>query len=120
MEVGADATPRELKLEMELFRHEEGREDPEVIEVEATATVRELLVANDDDRGIWIEEIEEEVDIDLTLEAAGFHHRHHFHRGRCRHVKVVIRYNGTEMERTFHPERHDQEGLQVGLRSGRV
>lgn len=97
------ATPRELTSEMELFRHEEGSEDPEVIEVEATATVRELLAASDADGRIWIEEVEQEVELDVTLEAAGFRHRHHFHRGRCRHVKAVIRYNGVAMERSFTP-----------------
>ena len=54
--------------------------------------------------GIWIEETDEEVDLDITLEVAGIHHRHHVHRGRCRQVEVIVRFNG-DHERSFGPSR---------------
>lgn len=87
---------------MELFTHTPGNEHPEIIEIEATALVRELLAEETADGHIWIEEIDEEIDLDITLEAAGIRHHHHVHRGRCRQVEVVVRFNG-DHERTYRP-----------------
>jgi hypothetical protein len=87
---------------MELFAHAPGNEHPEIIEIEATALVRELLVEEAADGRIWIEEADEEVDLDVTLEAAGIRHHHHVHRGRCRRVEVVVRFNG-DHEHTYGP-----------------
>jgi hypothetical protein len=87
---------------MELFTHTLGNEHPEIIEVEATALVRTLLVEGDLDAHIWIEEVDEEVDLDITLEAAGIRHHHHVHRGHCHRVEVVVRFNGN-FEHTYGP-----------------
>ena len=86
---------------MEVYRHSEGKRRPELIEIEATALVRELLIVKDGDDQIWIEEQEEAVDLDITLEAAGIHHRHHVHHGRCRTVDVQVRFNGERRARDF-------------------
>jgi hypothetical protein len=87
---------------MEVYRHSQGNEDPELVDIEATALVRELLIIEDGDGGdqIWIEEQDEAVELDITLESAGIHHRHHVHHGRCRTVDVQIRFNG-ERTRNF-------------------
>lgn len=85
---------------MEIYRHTEGHEDPELIEIEASALVRELLVAESDDGDqIWIEERDEPVVLDITIEEAGIRHRHHVHHGRCREVDVQIRFNGERISR---------------------
>ncbi len=78
---------------MELYVHSEGQEDPELV---VTATVAALVVVRegDDVEMIWIEDAEEPLELDITLEAAGVGHRHHVHRGRCRRVDVRVRYNG--------------------------
>lgn len=89
---------------MELFLHTIDAEHPEIIEVEDTELVRSLLVENDHDAGIWIEEVDEKVDLDITFEVAGIRHRHHVHRGHCRHVDVTVRFNGHH-ERSFGPSR---------------
>jgi len=89
---------------MELFLHTAGSEAPEIVEVEATATIRSLVVETDADDGVWIEEIDEELELELTLEVAGVHHRHHVHRGRCRQVEVTVRWNG-DHKRSFGPSR---------------
>ena len=47
---------------MELFAHAAGHEHPEIIEIEATALVRELLAGEDPDGRVWIEEADEEVE----------------------------------------------------------
>ena len=88
---------------MELFQHVEGAEDPEVAVVEATAKVRTLLLETEPGRGVWIEEIDEEIDLDLTFEEAGIHHRHHVHRGRCRRVNVVVQFNAVDFTHEYGP-----------------
>lgn len=88
---------------MELFAHTPGNEHPEIIEIEATALVRELLVEDDPDGHIWIQEVDEEVDLDITLEAAGIRHQHHVHRGHCHEIEVVVRFNGTNFEHGYGP-----------------
>ena len=88
---------------MELFQHTEGSEDPEIVVVETTAVVRTLLLPTNPDHGVWIEEVDEEIDLDLTFEAAGIHHHHHVHRGRCRRVKVVIQFNADDFTHEYGP-----------------
>jgi hypothetical protein len=87
---------------MELFIHTAGKEDPDVVEVEETSLVRELLTSEDDGR-IWIEEVDEEVALDTTFAEAGIRQHHHVHRGRCARVEVVVRYNGENFTHTFGP-----------------
>jgi hypothetical protein len=88
---------------MELFAHAPGNEHPEIIEVEGMALVRELLVGEDPDGRVWVEETDEELDLGITLEAAGIRHHHHVHRGRCRQVEVVVRFNGRNYEHDYGP-----------------
>ena len=88
---------------MELFLHREGKEDPEPVVVETTAVVRTLLLPTNPDHGVWIEEVDEEIDLDLTFEAAGIDQHDHVHRGRCRRVKVVIRLNADDFTHEYGP-----------------
>ena len=87
---------------MELFTHSPGNEHPEIVEIEPTALVRELLVDGDGDGRVWIQDVDEEVDLDTTLKAAGIRHHHHIHRGHCHRVEVVVRFNGNH-EHTYGP-----------------
>jgi hypothetical protein len=79
---------------MELFTHVPGKEHPEIIEIETTALVRGLLVEGDVTGHVWIEEDDEEVDLGVSLEAAGIRHHDHVHRGHCHRVEVMVRFNG--------------------------
>jgi hypothetical protein len=90
------------ELPMELFVHAPEQEHPEIVEIEATALVRSLLVEGDPDGRVWVEEVDEEVELDITIEQAGIGHDHHVHRGRCRRVEVIVRFNG-DHERAFGP-----------------
>jgi len=87
---------------MELFIHTPGNEHPEIIEVQVTALVRELLAVSDPQGHIRIEEVNEEVDLDITVETAGLGHHHHVHRGHCHQVEVLLRFNGNH-EHNFGP-----------------
>ncbi|MCU1463244.1 MAG: hypothetical protein JWO37_3319 [Acidimicrobiales bacterium] len=77
---------------MELFTHGPGKEHPDRIEIEETALVRTVLVEGDG--YVWLEEVDEELDLDITLQAAGVRHHHHVHHGPCHRVEVVVRWNG--------------------------
>lgn len=87
---------------MELFLHSEAGEDPEIVEVETTAKVAQL-VETEPAGTVWIEGIDEEIDIALTFEEAGIGHRHHVHRGRCHRVNVIVQFNSTDFNRQYGP-----------------
>jgi hypothetical protein len=87
---------------MQIFVHGPGGDAPEVIEVEETALVRELLVGRDGEL-VWIEEVDVPVEIDVTLVVAGIGPGHHVHRGRCREVDVWLIADGRDASRRFAP-----------------
>jgi hypothetical protein len=87
---------------MELFAHTVGKEHPDTVEIEETALVRTLLVEEDGQGHVWLEEVDEELDLDVTLKDAGVRHHHHVHRGQCHRVEVVVRWNG-DHECTYAP-----------------
>ena len=89
---------------MEIYVHTAGNEDPELIQIEGSAPVREFLVAGDGNGAVLVmlEDVAEPIDLEITIEQAGIRHRDHVHRGRCRRVSTRVRYNGDE-NREFHP-----------------
>lgn len=88
---------------MELFVHREGVEEPEIVEVHETALVRDLVVNQGPDGRVWVEEVEEEVSLDITLVEAGIRHHHHVHGGRCTRAEVSVRFNGKTFTKTYGP-----------------
>lgn len=88
---------------MNLFIHTTGDEHPEVVEVEADASVRTLLIQDGADGHFWLEDVDEEIDLDITLEAAGIRHHQHVHRGRCHSVEVEIRFNANIFKNIYAP-----------------
>lgn len=90
---------------MEIYVHGSEGEDPTLVEVEAGSRVRELAVVSEGEEAclIFIEEGEEPLDLDITIEEAGIHHHRHVHRGHCRKVEVHVRYNGETHSRHFSP-----------------
>lgn len=90
---------------MSFFVHSPGREDAEIVEIDASEQVRVLVAELEPDGHVWLEEVDEEIDLDITIEEAGIRHHHHVHRGRCHRVAVVVRYNGINYEHEFGPAR---------------
>ena len=88
---------------MELFLHADRGEDPEIVVIDATAQVRTIILESEPGQGVWIEEVDDEIDLDLTFEEAGIHHRHHVHRGRCRRVEVVVQFNAVDFTNEYGP-----------------
>ena len=54
---------------MELFVHTQGKEHPDILEVEETAVIRTLLAGEKDDGHVWVEEAEGELGLEVTLVA---------------------------------------------------
>jgi len=90
---------------MQIYVHSTHQEDPELIEVEAAATIREIVTIRPEveAEGVWIVDQDDELDLQITFEAAGIGHRHHVHRGRCRKVDARVRYGGDIRGREFAP-----------------
>ena len=88
---------------MEIYVHSAGREDPELLEVPQTALVRELVAATASMEFVWLQNANEPIDLDLTLEAAGVPNRGHVHRSACKRIDVSVRFNGAEKARDFAP-----------------
>lgn len=97
------AVPSIQGVVMDLFIHSVGNEHPEIFEVEDTQLVRSLILETDPDGRIWLEEVDEEIDLDITIEVAGIRHHHHVHRGRCHRIQAVVRFNGVNHEHEFGP-----------------
>lgn len=88
---------------MELFKHSPGREVPEIIDVEESIRVRELIEVEDAEGHIWLEDVDEEIQLDLTLVEAGIDHHRHIHHSRCVAIAVDVRFNGDHFRRDFPP-----------------
>lgn len=90
---------------LELFLHSATAEAPVVIEVEGTVTIRELLEEHGEEgEGVWAEDAEEILQLEVTLVTAGIQHRHHLHHNHCRRVDVVAwDGGGHDVEKNFAP-----------------
>ncbi len=88
---------------MELFVHRPDAEHPELAEVQLTVLVRTLLVTSDGEHGVWVEDVDEEIDLDATFEQAGIDPHHHVHVGPRRRVEVTVRFNGDNFDHRFGP-----------------
>jgi len=104
----------ELAMEkIEIFLQVEGTKDILLVEVKKNGTVRDLLLVaaehgrhpgNDDIPAmVFIEDMENVLEIDELLENAGVHHRAHVHIHRCRHIEVTVNFNGKNISKTFPP-----------------
>ena len=94
---------KEVASMPEVFIH--GRGDVlDVIAIEPGKTVREL--GSDcvgPSASVWLENVGEPLDPDLTIELAGLTDRCHVHVSDCRDVVIEVRYNGETKEFTLPP-----------------
>ncbi|MGO8714491.1 MAG: hypothetical protein ACLPP9_09655 [Smithella sp.] len=98
---------------IEIFLQVEGTKDILLVEVKKNGTVRDLLIVaaehgrhpgNDDIPAmVFIEDMENVLEIDELLENAGVHHRAHVHIHRCRHIEVTVNFNGKNISKIFPP-----------------
>lgn len=89
----------------ELYVHRPRKEPMALVTVTETMTVAEA-VGMEDGEFVWIEEVEAEVVVTLTLLEAGIRHRGHVHVNRCRTADVTVTYNGDTKKKTFAAAAH--------------
>ena len=87
---------------LEIYVHRPGPERMELREVEETVTVAEATGAGEGE-AVWIEDVEETIDLTITVAEAGIPHRGHVHVNRCSAVAVKVTYNGPSKEHPFGP-----------------
>lgn len=90
---------------MKIYLHSSQSTELKLIEVEETLTVRELADAHGPEEGasVWIEDLEEVLETDVTLVEAGVTERGHVHVSKCRRVEVRVRYGGDPKTKEFAP-----------------
>jgi hypothetical protein len=83
---------------MEVFVHKRN-EEIRIVDVTETINVRELVEQVDGADGhVWLEEQDEEIDLEITLAEAEIGDRSHVHVGHCKRVNASVRYNGVAKE----------------------
>jgi hypothetical protein len=88
---------------MEVFVHKRN-EEIRIVDVTATINVRELVEQVDGADGhVWLEEQDEEIDLEITLAEAEIGDRSHVHVGHCKRVNASVRYNGVAKELEVSP-----------------
>lgn len=99
--------------DIELFLQGEGIPEIQLIRVLRHCTVRELiekaraipgpLSPGDAATTLLLEDSDEELALDATLQQAGIRHRQRVHCHRCRRIEVMVNFNGASKARQFPP-----------------
>jgi hypothetical protein len=98
---------------IEIFLQGEGVKDVVLVRVPKDGTVRDLLNAarehgvhlggDGDPSVVYIEDAEEAVDPNASLEEAGIRHRGHIHVHRCHRIDVSVNFNARTETMAFPP-----------------
>ncbi|MGD1152741.1 MAG: hypothetical protein ABR911_07710 [Syntrophales bacterium] len=98
---------------IELFIQMEGVKDIILARVLQNGLVKDIIhsakehgldLANDESLyTIFIEDGEEAINQDISLESAGIHQRGHVHIHRCKSIHVTVNYNAQQITRNFSP-----------------
>lgn len=98
---------------LEIFLQGEGLKDVVIVEVPLNAVVRDLIEAakghgllhggNEVLSLIFIEDGEDALDPDVTLEKAGIEHRSHVHIHRHHRINVTVNFNERQESQEFPP-----------------
>lgn len=86
----------------ELYVHRRGDPRVTLVDVDIAATVETALGIGSGEL-VGVEDSDAEIDISLTIAAAGLRHRGHVHAGRCRKVETEVTHNSVAKEHTFQP-----------------
>ncbi len=98
---------------IELFLQGEGINDVKLIRVPHDCKVRELIEKIQAEMGaaqsqtgemfLLLEDHDNELHSDASLNEAGIGHRHRIHCHRCRRIDVTVNFNGESKSHTFSP-----------------
>lgn len=88
-----------------LYIHREGTLDPEIVEIDPSDTVRDLLTklgAGDEDR-LWLEDNPKVLDDDRCIDDDEIPDRHHVHCGPVKEITVDVSFAGKSKRKQFPP-----------------
>jgi hypothetical protein len=97
---------------IQVFMQGEGIRDIRLVEVPAGASIRDVVAvaiahgfsaATDGAAVIFVEDSDDALALDLTIEAAGIHHHGSMHVHRCTTVATTVHFNGDSKVRNFGP-----------------
>jgi hypothetical protein len=89
-------------MKRKLYLHKQGQTEVELIEVEESATVEELVARHGEPgHGAWAQDGEELVVSELVIEVV--EERGHIHIGPHRQIEVTVRYEAGDKSRDFNP-----------------
>lgn len=88
---------------MRVFVHTSNKEGPALADHPASSPVAVLADVDGPEAIIWLQDGDEPLDTDQSLEAAGVSEGAHLHVGTCRHVQVVVRFADDSYELTLGP-----------------
>lgn len=100
---------------LQIFVQAEGKRDIRVLELPASATVRELVeaahaqgvepsrISSNHGVSVYTEDGDTPLPIGATLEAAGLGNQSSVHLSRCKKVAVTVHHNGKDRSESFGP-----------------
>lgn len=89
-----------MEKKLQVYFYGQGAKEPKIIDVPEEGTVKELLdvlVSNGvakEGSHVFLNDEEDHLLFELTLEKAGIKHKSHVHCHKCRRIKVEVSYNG--------------------------
>lgn len=88
---------------MELYVHTQGLKLA-LQELEPTAKVASIAsTSGQEGSDVWLQDAEEPLDPDLTIEQAGIGNRGHVHVSTCKRIEVTVRFLETDKSHAFPP-----------------
>lgn len=93
---------------VDVYVQSEGRPNPQIVKVSIRGNVRDLLDAvkpgEPEDAAVFLQDEDEELDLDLSLKQAGILEKPRIHLGRRRRrIEVTVHFNGETQSRRFGP-----------------
>jgi len=88
-----------------LYIHREGAHDPEIVDINPSITVRDLLTqlgAGGEDR-LWLEDNPKVLDDDLCIDSGEIPDRHHLHCAPVKEINVKVTFVDQHKHRGFPP-----------------
>jgi len=86
----------------ELYVHRTGDERVSLRPVNSTESLADALSVSRGEH-VWLEDVDDELDVAVSVAAARIPHRGHVHVNRCRRVTALVTFNGETKDRQFAP-----------------
>lgn len=86
---------------MKIYVHQEAQEEAEAIDVPTNSKLGELVAGKDRELFVLLEDTEDPLDLEMTIDESGIDDRAHLFVGQRHRVDVDVLFNGERHTRTF-------------------